>query len=109
MLPDKDRTLLVEGGVTLSGGQRARLGLARYVPSRPDPSRPVPQHSFVSLLCIFPSEPRLQISHRSQLAFFFPTRYKHRLLLHSQNFLLMTRQRTLNLFLFNLFTLPIIH
>lgn len=31
LLPDKDRTLLVEGGVTLSGGQRARLSLARSV------------------------------------------------------------------------------
>uniref|UniRef100_A0A8C9YSD7 Cystic fibrosis transmembrane conductance regulator n=1 Tax=Sander lucioperca TaxID=283035 RepID=A0A8C9YSD7_SANLU len=31
LLPEKDKTHLVEGGVTLSGGQRARLGLARCV------------------------------------------------------------------------------
>nr|XP_057930599.1 cystic fibrosis transmembrane conductance regulator [Doryrhamphus excisus] len=31
LLPEKDKTLLVEGGVTLSGGQRARLSLARAV------------------------------------------------------------------------------
>uniref|UniRef100_A0AAQ6AP01 Cystic fibrosis transmembrane conductance regulator n=1 Tax=Amphiprion ocellaris TaxID=80972 RepID=A0AAQ6AP01_AMPOC len=31
LLPEKDKTLLIEGGVTLSGGQRARLGLARCV------------------------------------------------------------------------------
>ncbi|XP_028287423.1 cystic fibrosis transmembrane conductance regulator [Parambassis ranga] len=31
LLPEKDKTLLVEGGVTLSGGQKARLGLARAV------------------------------------------------------------------------------
>uniref|UniRef100_A0A3B4AHS5 Cystic fibrosis transmembrane conductance regulator n=1 Tax=Periophthalmus magnuspinnatus TaxID=409849 RepID=A0A3B4AHS5_9GOBI len=29
--PEKDKTHLVEGGVTLSGGQRARVGLARCV------------------------------------------------------------------------------
>uniref|UniRef100_A0A8C5END5 Cystic fibrosis transmembrane conductance regulator n=1 Tax=Gouania willdenowi TaxID=441366 RepID=A0A8C5END5_GOUWI len=31
LLPEKDKTLLLEGGVTLSGGQRARLVLARAV------------------------------------------------------------------------------
>ncbi|XP_062317275.1 cystic fibrosis transmembrane conductance regulator [Osmerus eperlanus] len=31
LLPEKDKTSLVEGGVTLSGGQRARISLARAV------------------------------------------------------------------------------
>uniref|UniRef100_A0A3Q3W3M0 Cystic fibrosis transmembrane conductance regulator n=1 Tax=Mola mola TaxID=94237 RepID=A0A3Q3W3M0_MOLML len=31
LLPEKDKTHLMEGGVTLSGGQRARLSLARAV------------------------------------------------------------------------------
>uniref|UniRef100_A0A8C5ESZ9 Cystic fibrosis transmembrane conductance regulator n=1 Tax=Gouania willdenowi TaxID=441366 RepID=A0A8C5ESZ9_GOUWI len=31
LLPEKDKTLLLEGGVTLSGGQRARLVLARCI------------------------------------------------------------------------------
>uniref|UniRef100_A0A3Q3WF97 Cystic fibrosis transmembrane conductance regulator n=1 Tax=Mola mola TaxID=94237 RepID=A0A3Q3WF97_MOLML len=31
LLPEKDKTHLMEGGVTLSGGQRARLSLARCV------------------------------------------------------------------------------
>lgn len=31
LLPEKDKTHLIEGGVTLSGGQRARLSLARAV------------------------------------------------------------------------------
>lgn len=29
-LPDKDRTPLAEGGLNLSGGQKARVALARY-------------------------------------------------------------------------------
>ncbi|KAJ8381864.1 hypothetical protein SKAU_G00026420 [Synaphobranchus kaupii] len=31
MFPEKDKTPLLEGGLTLSGGQRARIGLARAV------------------------------------------------------------------------------
>ncbi|GLD61634.1 cystic fibrosis transmembrane conductance regulator isoform X1 [Lates japonicus] len=44
LLPEKDKTPLIEGGVTLSGGQRARLCLARYFQVLPERFSLTPPH-----------------------------------------------------------------